>query len=136
MRWNYRSEHGKKLLNLMKEGLAPWSDGYFTSDEDVRQVYNDYTEFNKNYTLKQFYPGYRRIARDYKADQSKAGRRRREVDNSLRGDGRGGRLGKGSTNVRGQGGSIQTRGGRRNSDVYQGAADGIDSTAHSKGKMN
>ena len=43
---------------MFGDGRAPWQDGFDTDDSVVKNVYDSFTEFNKNYTPKQFYPAY------------------------------------------------------------------------------
>ena len=108
MRWNYRGLHGQLLVEMFRDGRAPYEHGFNTPEHIVKGVYDAYTEFNQNYTPKQFYPGYRRLARDYKDELMQAGGRRQQQatgdagatmirrDNIVRrvGDGRGKRIGR------------------------------------------
>ena len=58
MRWNYCGEHGQLLLEMFKDGRAPYDHGFNTPYSVVKQVYDAYTEYNQNYTPKQSYPAY------------------------------------------------------------------------------
>ena len=77
MKWNSRGPHGQLLRSKMAAGEIPWEGGNTISDMDIKQVYDGFTEFNKNYTKKQFYPAYRRCAKIYKDHVEKEGGRRR-----------------------------------------------------------